>query len=315
MALKNEILEILERNRGRSVSGRDMAAKLGVTRAAVWKAIGSLRADGHGVEAVPNRGYMLCRGSDVLTAEAIRSALDYDGEVTVYDEIGSTLAAAGVAAAGGAADGTIIVAARQTAGRGRRGRSFFAPDGGAYFTVILRPKISAADSVYLTTAAAVATAEAIEELTGRRTGIKWLNDITIDGKKCVGILCEATFGTESGELESVSVGIGINVGEEHFPPELADIACSVGNVRRSALIAAVANKLVAISRRLPECDHLERYRSRCFVIGRDITVHTKEGSYPAVAIGLNERAGLIVRDEAGEEHTLSSDEVSVRIKE
>lgn len=314
MALKEEILAILESNRNRAVSGQELAEKLSVTRAAVWKAVKSLKTEGHIIEAVTNRGYRLQTVSDVLSAAGIKTCLKHDCRVEVYDKLESTNITAKLAALNGAPANTVIAANCQTGGRGRRGRAFYSPPkSGVYFSVILRPNVNAKESVLLTTAAAVSAAEAIEELTGKKALIKWINDVYVEGKKCVGILSEAVFDCESGAVDSVIVGIGINVSTHDFPPEIADKAGSIGAVSRNALVAAVTDKLIDICESLPDNSHLVRYRKRCFLLGDEITVIPFGGEkYNATALSVDDEGRLVVKTDSGEEKALSNEEVSVR---
>ncbi len=314
MALKNDILKILEKNRDNSVSGQELAELLGVTRAAVWKAIKALEKEGHNLIATTNRGYRLAGDSDVLSDAGIKAYSVRDLDVRVYESVESTNTTAKLAAIEGAPTGTVIAANSQTGGKGRRGRSFFSPQNtGVYFSIILRPQISASDSVLVTTAAAVVTAEAIEELTGKTAEIKWINDIYVDGKKCVGILCEAIFDYESGGVDSIIVGIGINVSTNNFPDEIKNRAGSIGKVSRNNLVARIADKLIGVSDKLPEITHLEKYRKKCFILGRKITVMAKSGEYSAFAENVDDQGRLIVTDEKGIKRVLSNEEVSVRI--
>ncbi|MFR1566442.1 MAG: biotin operon repressor, partial [Christensenellales bacterium] len=130
MALKNDILEILENNRTKDVSGQELAERLRVTRAAVWKAVKVLKADGHSIEAVRNRGYRLSDESDIISREGIKSELKHSCDVMVYRCVDSTNTTAKLAAVGGAPAGTVIIAEMQTGGKGRRGRSFYSPGEG-----------------------------------------------------------------------------------------------------------------------------------------------------------------------------------------
>lgn len=313
MALKEKLLEILEENRPKTVSGQELAERLNVSRTAVWKAVNALKREGHFVEATPNLGYCLAEKSDVLTEAGIKTALRHQCDVRVYGCVESTNLTAKLAAVEGAKNGTIIAANEQTGGKGRRGRSFYSPkNSGVYFSIILKPQISAAESVLLTTSAAVATAEAIEELTGKEAKIKWINDIYIDKKKCVGILSEAIFDYESGGVDSVIVGIGINVSTDDFPDNVKDIACSIGTVSRNKLVALVADKLIDICDVLPNNAHLEKYRKRCFVLGSKIKVITTTGEYFATAKSIDGQGKLIVTDENGKEIALSNEEVSIK---
>lgn len=314
--LKDEVLKILESNRPRFTSGQELAKQSGVTRAAIWKAVNSLIADGHEIEAVTAKGYRLRDDSDVLTAAGITARMKHKCEVRVYDCVESTNKTAKLAAIDGAAANTIIAADEQTAGKGRRGRSFYSPKStGVYFSVILKPNVTAEKSVLVTTAAAIAAADAIEKLTGRTALIKWINDVYVDGKKCVGILTEAIFDYESGGIDSVVVGIGINVTTDDFPDDVAMRAGCVGKVSRNALIAKTCDKLIELTGRLPDASYLDEYRSKCFVLGKRIRVIGSTSEYEATALSVDDNGGLVVKTDDGKTLTLSNEEVSVRICE
>ena len=312
--LKDEVLKTLESNRPRFTSGQELAKKSEVTRAAIWKAVNLLIADGHEIEAVTAKGYRLRDDSDVLTAAGITAHMKHKCEVCVYDCVESTNKTAKLAAIDGATTNTIIVADEQTAGKGRRGRSFYSPKStGVYFSVILKPHVTAEKSVLVTTAAAIAAADAIEKLTGKTALIKWINDVYVDGKKCVGILTEAIFDYESGGIDSVVVGIGINVTTDAFPDDVATRAGCVGKVSRNSLIAETCDKLIELTDRLPDTAYLDEYRNKCFVLGKQIRVTGNENEYEATALSVDDSGGLVVRTDDGTMLTLSNEEVSVRI--
>ena len=203
MTVKSSLLEMLEKNKGEVLSGERIAGELGCTRAAVWKAVKSLREDGYRIEAGPNKGYMLARESNLISAEGIRLFLDDPQvEIKIFDAISSTnLEARQLAVSGMAGHGSFVVAMEQTAGRGRRGREFYSPKGsGIYLSVILEPKGTLEGSLLITTAAATAVYKAVKEVCGVKLGIKWVNDLYKDNRKVCGILTEAVTDFESGNM-------------------------------------------------------------------------------------------------------------------
>ena len=231
--------------------------------------------------------------------------------VKVYDCVTSTNDVAKEWAKDGAVSGSTVVANSQTKGRGRRGRSFFSPsDSGVYFSVILRPVCSGETSVLLTTATAVAVAQTIEELTGKTADVKWLNDVYVGGKKCGGILTEAVFSGD-GKLDSVIVGVGVNVTTVSFPDEFAVRAGSIGEVDKNKLVASVVDKLIAFSKNLTN-EHMDEYRRRCFVLGKKVTVSYGENLYDAKVKGVTDDGRLVVETNDGEK-ILYSEEVSLRL--
>jgi len=214
MTVKSRLLELLEQHKGETLSGEDIGRELSCTRAAVWKAVNSLRQEGYPIEAGPNKGYMLARESNLISAEGIRLFLkDPQVEIKIFDAISSTnLEARQLAVSGIAGHGSFVVAMEQTAGRGRRGREFYSPKGsGIYLSVILEPKGTLEGSLLITTAAATAVYKAVKEVCGVKLGIKWVNDLYKDNRKICGILTEAVTDFESGNIEFAIVGIGLNL--------------------------------------------------------------------------------------------------------
>ena len=203
MTVKSRLLELLEQHKGETLSGEDIGRELSCTRAAVWKAVNSLRQEGYPIEAGPNKGYMLARESNLISAEGIRLFLeDPQVEIKIFDAISSTnLEARQLAVSGMAGHGSFVVAMEQTVGRGRRGREFYSPKGsGIYLSVILEPKGTLEGSLLITTAAATAVHKAVKEVCGVKLGIKWVNDLYKDNRKVCGILTEAVTDFESGNM-------------------------------------------------------------------------------------------------------------------
>ena len=203
--VKQEVLAALDAARGRYISGQELAAQLGVSRTAVWKAVAALRRDGIPIKAVTNRGYTLAQSVDVLNAAAVAVLLDEATvkalQIEVVDRLPGTNAALRSRADAGAREGLVLIAQAQSAGRGRGGHSFYSPPGGLYMSILLRPEIGARQAVGLTAMAAVAAARAAERLCGVPITIKWVNDLWKNGKKVCGILTEAALDLESGMLD------------------------------------------------------------------------------------------------------------------
>ena len=314
--LKKKVLKVLEENKGSALSGEEIAVMLGVSRSAVWKAVKSLKAEGHEIEAITNKGYTLSEQSDILSEEGISLLLENKASVTVLNETTSTNDIAKIKVIEKVNHGSVVVANSQTAGRGRRGRSFFSPkDSGVYFSIILRPKVSPEKCVLLTSATAVAVCEAIEELTSQKAEIKWLNDVYVNSKKCAGIILEGVFDLNGGEDNYIIVGIGVNVTTVDFPEEFSKRAGSVGALSRNALVAKVVNKLVKICENLESREYLEEYKRRCFVLKKTITVLKNDDTYTAFAEDIDDIARLIVVKENGEREVLYNEEVSTRYEQ
>lgn len=288
---------------------------------------------------------------DVLSAEVIReylsgSELADDLQLDVFDTIGSTNNVCKERAAEGMKNFYVAVAAHQSRGRGRKGRSFLSPDStGLYISFLLRPvKLKVQDSLRLTTMAAVATAEAIEAATGKEPGIKWVNDLYLNARKVCGILTEGAFalqsqtGTNHDEvyLDYAVVGIGINVYEPEggFAEEIKDIAGAVADERKENLRSKIAAELIKRLKFYYEdavCDrssfntvggdkteskpkYVEEYKNRCIVPGLEIEVIKPGQSVrPATAICLDDELRLLVKYANGEEEWLMSGEISTKL--
>ena len=307
------LLQALSAADGAYVSGQQLARQLGVSRAAVHKAAAALTAQGYALEAVPRRGYRLL-GGDPFCAEAVGP---YPAPVQMYDTLESSNRTAKLLAVDGAPHGTLVLTAHQSAGRGRLGRSFESPAGkGVYLSVLLRPALPAASAQAATIGAAVAVCRAVQTLCGLELGIKWVNDLYYQGKKVCGILTEAGTGLETGQLEWLVVGIGLNLTTTaaDWPPELAAKAGSLypggpAPVSRAALASAIARELLALC---PGFDCLEEYRARCFVPGHWVTVCAGTETYAAKALAIDDEGRLVVRRENGREEALCCGEVTTR---
>ena len=182
--LKEEVLSMLL-NAQEPVSGEGICKTFGVTRAAVWKTIDQLRQEGYGIDAAPKRGYTLASVPDRLDTALVRAHLSghpWQTLVTAVPSVDSTNNACKRLAAEGAPDGTVVLTGCQTAGKGRRGRTFVSPPGGLYFSVILRPHAKPEALMHLTAMAAVAAARAVFAVSGVYPDIKWTNDLVLGGK-------------------------------------------------------------------------------------------------------------------------------------
>ncbi len=315
MSVKSNVLTILEENKGVSVSGEEIAIMLGVSRTAVWKAVKSLLLDGHDIVGATNKGYVLREKSNVLSEEGIKRLLETDSDVFVYDTLVSANDTAKIKAIEGAKNGTVIVAKEQTGGKGRRGRSCFSPnDSGIYMSVILTPNIAPEDCTLITTASALVTANVIEQLTKKPALIKWVNDVYVDGKKCVGILTEGVFDLDGGNNHKIIVGIGINLTTQNFPVDFACRAGNIGDVSKNVLVAKIVNELLKISRSLKDLKYLEEYRKKCFLLGKEVVVSGKE-HFVAVARDVDEKGRLVVELTDGSVKILNNEEVSAKLNE
>lgn len=320
MPLKQSVLQILESNRSNFISGEQIASELAVSRAAIWKAIKALESEGYIIHSATNKGYQLAEDNDLISKEGITPFLEdnyKDNNIIVYKTIGSTNDEAKLKALEAYPHGSVIIAETQTKGKGRMGRSFHSPAGtGVYMSFILRPKTDASNAVLLTTAAAVAVCRAIKSACDIKTKIKWLNDIYYNDKKICGILSEAVTNCESGMVESVVVGIGINFKTE-FTGELTQTAGSLYSnvippITRNRLIAQVINEMLDISEVFISRQFLSEYKENSFVIGQDIIFLRNNIWHNAKAVDIADNGGLVVQYENGQTETLFSGEITIR---
>ena len=324
MNTKERILELLESSRGCVISGEYMAERINVTRSAVWKAIKELEKDGYMIKAATNRGYSLSEDSDILSVQGMLPFLsrkESAESIFIHRSLESTNKTAKEMALSGSSHGTAIFADSQTGGRGRHGRAFFSPPGhGIYMSLILHPMQMRFETPTIVTAfAAVSVCEAIESVSTKKAGIKWVNDVFIDGKKVCGILTEAVTQIESGSIQWIVVGIGINFKkpEAGFPEDIRHIAGSVfmdgkPSVTRNRLAAEIVNRIATPEATHDSADILGRYKSHMFILGKRITVHAADEPYEAMAVDIDNIGRLIVRKDDGETLALSAWEVSVR---
>jgi BirA family biotin operon repressor/biotin-[acetyl-CoA-carboxylase] ligase len=315
MTTRERLAEVLRQNPDEFCSGQALADKLGLSRAAVHKAALALQAHGWQIEAVPRRGYRLRASGDVLDAETLGP---WPAPAFFYDTIDSTNAAAKAMALGPehAPHGTLLLAARQTCGSGRRGRPFFSPLGGLYMTILLRPGPTPCEALSITGSAAVAVCRAVKCLCGIDLSIKWVNDLYYKGKKVCGILTQAAADLDTGAMEWVAVGIGLNlaVPGDAFGPELSHVAGSLypsgtSPVARATLAGEIGRELLTMC---PAFDYLEEYRRLCFVPGHWVTVTDQNETYSARALSIDDAGHLVVEAAGGRQIALRHEEVSIR---
>jgi len=325
MSTRNQIFRLLVEHKGESVSGEAIGAALGISRAAVWKGISALREEGYPIEAITNKGYSLGGDRDYLSAGEIEgllrpSALGF--EIRVFDSVESTNRTAKELALSDPDHGIAVVANRQTAGRGRLGRSFYSPeDTGLYMSLLFRPTFDMRHAILVTTAASVAVVRAIESLCPVKLSIKWVNDIYLKDKKICGILTEALTNFETGGVDYVVLGIGVNCFESDFPSEISSIAGNLGGgFSRNQLAAEILNQWTMMLPDIEDRLFLEEYRQRSGLLGKEILVYPPgiqdESGVSAQALDIDRDGGLVVRyldgPKLGLTETLSGGEVSVR---
>lgn len=319
--MKAEILKML-RETDSYVSGQELCNKFGVSRTAVWKAINQLKENGYEIEAVQNKGYHLLSAPDIMDKTELESihATEWAGcEIYYFDSIDSTNTKAKELAEEGHPSGTLVVADRQTAGKGRRGRSWESPTGiGIFMTLMLKPEINPNNASMLTLVAAMATTRAIRRVTGVPAMIKWPNDIVMNGKKVCGILTEMS--EQFDYINHIVIGIGINVHNEDFPEEIAQTASSLylesgQHIHRASLIEAFLEEFEDVYAEYLKTEDMEglqkEYDAMLVNRGRQVRVLDPKEPFEGKAMGITKKGELIV-DTWESRKLVSSGEVSVR---
>jgi BirA family transcriptional regulator, biotin operon repressor / biotin---[acetyl-CoA-carboxylase] ligase len=300
------------------ISGTRIAGELGTSRSEVWRAVQQLRELGVQITGHPATGYQLDAMPDLLLPEILASMLPGNtlgARLHHYFSIGSTNTEAMNAAAAGEREGTVYLAEEQTSGRGRGGHTWdSAPSVGIYCSVILRPQLAPVDALLLSLMTGITVVEAVEQTTGLHPDLRWPNDVLLNGKKFCGILTEMN--AEATRVRYIVVGIGLNVNQTLFSPELEPIATSLrlesGRTwSRVELTAALLKSLDTAYRRLVEAGpqgRAEVFRKfeKHSSFARQRYVHVDEdGGYEGVTEGLDVHGLLLVRTASGLKTVLS----------
>ncbi len=324
MSLKENVLKLLEENRGIYLSGEELAQRFNVTRSAIWKIIKSLEKEGYQIEGLRKKGYALSDDTNILSAAAIEKYLEHDSffQIEVFKTVDSTNEVAKRKAIDGAEEGSVWISEEQTAGKGRKGKSFYSPPStGLYMSLLLRPDFPPMTASLLTAAAAVAVAESLETVVEVKAGIKWVNDVFVEKKKICGILTESAMSVENNGLDYVIVGIGVNIQppKEGFPTDLESIAGSVlktsashGDIR-NRIAAEILKRLLGYYRELEYRTFLSGYKSRLFFLGKEIDVLLPKETKTAEALDITDDCHLLVRYADGTIDELDSGEISIKI--
>ena len=296
--MKAELLKIL-REAEDYVSGQQLCDHFGVSRTAVWKVIRQLQEEGYQIEAVKNRGYLLKKDAvpDVMTAPEIISRLHsrWMGRNCIFLEtVDSTNNYLKRAAEDGAVNGTLAVAEEQTGGKGRRGRSWETPKGtNIAMTILLRPEIRPEHASRLTLLMAMAVVRGIQKETGLQAGIKWPNDVVVDGHKVCGILPE--------EIREIAGSLKLSAGHP---------------VARAGLIASIMEELEDLYEVFLKTEDLsalkDEYNRNCVTCGHEIRVLEPGHEYTGMTDGINDLGELVVKKADGETVCVYAGEVSVR---
>jgi BirA family biotin operon repressor/biotin-[acetyl-CoA-carboxylase] ligase len=316
--------EILERLRnGDPVSGEELGRAIGISRTAVWKHINELKSEGYVIDSVPSKGYHFVSAPDALLPEEIRAGLKtrimgrevaYQKETTSTQEIAKALAAQGVV------EGTIAIAEIQSGGRGRIGRQWSSPQGGVYFSMVLRPDMKPSEALRLPLVAGVAVAQAIKRNTKLAPKLKWPNDVMIRDRKVGGILTEMS--AEMDRLDWVIVGIGLNVNTSHesFAEEVEGIATSLmeaggKSIPRVKLLQDILFEFESLYGDLLKSGFepiRSRWKALSNTIGANVVVSMPTEKVTGTAVDIDSDGALILKKENGSLEKIIAGVVSLR---
>lgn len=318
------ILKILRARPGEYVSSDELCKDAGISRAAIWKRMESLRSEGYEIEASPHLGYRLISAPDTLIADEIKWKLKariFGKEIISYKKVDSTNDVAYSLAEKGMKEGTVILAEEQAAGKGRLGRSWVSPPkGGIYMSCILRPDISPTEIPRITLLAAVAVARAVREFTGLAPLIKWPNDILLNGKKACGILTEMKADQDSVNFIILGIGVNVNTPKDAMP--------KVGTSLREELARSGSDEplsRIELARKLLEkldeeyatlkksgfSSIIDQWKELSNIIGSRVKVVMHNRTFEGQAYDIDQDGSLVVRREQGIMEKVSSGDVVI----
>jgi len=293
--MKAAILSFL-RNSAGEVSGEVLGKELGISRVSIWKHIVNLRQSGYIIGASP-RGYRLLSAPDLLLGCEFP---ELGKKLHHFHSIDSTMDTARELIESGAEEGTVVVAESQNSGRGRLGREWFSPQGGIYFTLVLKPKIAPAYAPRLNMMASVAVAKTLRRLLGVDARLKWPNDVLIEGRKVCGILAE--MGAEMDVVKYVTIGVGINANFSiaRYGTKVASLRDLKGEkVSRKDIFNSVVKELLRQQSLLTKGELLEEWKGLSATLNREIRIETPGGEITGKAVDIDSNGALIIREKDG----------------
>lgn len=320
-APRETILSLFSQTPDRFVSGSRISEELGVSRTAVWKHICNLRQAGYQIDAVPSRGYQLQQSPDVLMPEAIQSGLESSvvgSRIICLDETDSTNLQACRLADDNAAEGLVVIADRQSSGKGRMGRKWESPGGvNLYASILLRPPVLPFEAPKLTFLSAVAVCRAIQYCTGLQPTVKWPNDVLLNGAKVAGLLNEMSSETDQVHYVVLGIGVNLNMRSEQFPDDLRYPATSLAlasgvHVSRLDFTRALLRQIdslyqVYLAR--GSAPILSAWSELCDLTGKTVLVDCNEQQIEGVMTGLAEDGALLVRTKTGKMESVYAGDV------
>ncbi|MCJ8011051.1 biotin--[acetyl-CoA-carboxylase] ligase [Paenibacillus sp. KQZ6P-2] len=324
MSEKETLLDVLLASSQEFVSGEEISRRLSISRAAVWKQINKLREAGYEFEAVPNRGYRILRKPERLEALSLLKALKTSAigrKVKMIESTVSTQEEARMLAEEGAPEGTLVIAEEQTGGKGRMGRKWYSPKGkGIWMSLVLRPEQPMHYMPQLTLLTGVAVCRAVRKVSSVEAGLKWPNDLLVNGRKICGILLESAAEDEYVRYCIAGIGISVNLDPEDYPEELAGVATSLKiesgeQVERATLIASVLEEfenLYGLYQQEGFGPIASLWEALSVTLGKPVTVNTARGLVEGTAAKLDQTGALLMDIGDGQLVPIFSGDVELR---
>lgn len=325
--MREKILHRLMENQHRYLSGTELAEYLGVSRVAVWKHVEALKEEGYRITGISGKGYRLEEADNVLLPARVEAGMArqrFGHKILYYSQTDSTnRMARELLMQHNLPEGTLILAQTQTGGRGRRGKAWWAPPGGLWFTLVLRPAVNLHNAALLSLVFAVACVRCLQEYTDHPCGIKWPNDVMIDGRKVVGILLEASGEMDAPDYVIAGLGLNVNLRSEDWPEPVGRQATSLAMATGKTMdLNQVLIRLLSIL----EEDYdlflhegiqpfMEPYKSRCLHLGERITVHRGPDRVTGIHRDIEEDGSLVMETEAGWVHITAGDVEMIHYQE
>jgi BirA family biotin operon repressor/biotin-[acetyl-CoA-carboxylase] ligase len=304
--MQERIIQFLKESDG-YISGEEISQRLKMSRAAIWKYMQELRAQGYEIAAVPHLGYQLVTGPDKLLSYEIQSGLNtkvIGKKVIVMETVSSTMDEAFRLGNENCQEGTVVCAEAQSKGRGRLGREWVSPKTkGLYFSFVLRPSLPLSQLGQLTLMSAVALAEAVESISDLKPLIKWPNDVLLGNRKLAGILTELR--AESDQVKFVIVGIGfnINTSSNHLPPGASSLKVAARrSFDRAEVFQAILRSLDRGYVKLLAhgfAEIMEEWKKRSATLNKRVRITDSAGIVEGQAIDLDEDGALLIRKDNG----------------
>ncbi|MCK4597822.1 biotin--[acetyl-CoA-carboxylase] ligase [bacterium] len=322
--LDEQVLTLLRQSFGEHLSGSSLSHRLSVSRSTLCKQVGELCQQGYEIEVHPRLGYRLISSPDLLLPQEIQHGLKTTAmghRVFSYQRVGSTNDVALQIARNGAAQGTLVVAEEQTAGRGRMGRSWNSPPGvSLLFSLVLRPRMAPNRVFQLAICGALAVAEVVCQRTHLPVKVKWPNDVLIRGKKLAGVLTETQVDLAGVRFVVLGVGININQAPTDFPEGLQGQATSIRaelgrSVSRRHLLQDLLLKFEEIYDQFQDqglAPFLDRWRQLSWVLNRKVTVQVGGKEFSGLAVDIDEMGALLLEEASGKRRRLLAGDVSLR---